>query len=110
MNTRIVAGAAFAVMLGAGLFSMTPANADILQASSGATVDAGFPVLTGPGVTVLTPAGSYETAPAPRMSTAGDTEVKKEIKAQIKNYSWPSQARVAQSYKKTTVRMSTRTY
>ena len=75
-----------------------------IGAGSEATCSNGFPVLTGPGATVLTPAGAFTMGmDGPPMQnvynpnqkdysvtgvTPAQAEVKKEIKAQVKNYSW----------------------
>lgn len=101
--------AAFAVLV-----MSAPALADPLAASSGATVDAGFPVITGPGTNVYTPTGSYLTDPEPNGGTTYGAVQAREVKANVINYSWPtsrttkvfaSGARVARagSYSRTTV-------
>ncbi|MBX9568004.1 MAG: hypothetical protein K2X77_03875 [Candidatus Obscuribacterales bacterium] len=70
--------------------NIAPANAEgPLAASSGATVDAGFPVITGPGTTVLTPTGAEVTDPLPRMKIPEGTPTPVLPKLQVRNYSWP---------------------
>lgn len=70
--------------------ALTPASAEgVLAASSGATVDAGFPVITGPASSVLTPTGAELTDPLPNMKVPDVLAAPPPPKVQVKNYSWP---------------------
>lgn len=84
------------------VFSLAPAafSEGYLEASSEASCDAGFPVITGPGATVFGPNGSYvvgedESCNASRMiDQDNDKQSPPEpphiVEIQVKNYSWPS--------------------
>lgn len=114
MNTEKIARTTALFAFGAILFCSAPAQAEgVLAASSAATVDAGFPVITGPATNVLAPTGTYTTDPAPKMTIPDDAPIAQPPKLQVKNYSWPKAGtRLARgaSHSKTTTSISMRSY
>jgi hypothetical protein len=114
MNKEQIARTTSLFAFGAILFCCAPARAEgVLAATSGATVDAGFPVITGPATNVLAPTGTYTTDPAPRMKIPDDAPVAQPPKLQVKNYSWPKAGtRLARgaSHTRTTTSISMREY
>lgn len=89
MKKQLIALSTASFALAAVLVNAAPVLAEgVLAASSGATVDAGFPVITGPGTNVYTPTGGYITDPLPKMRVP-DAVVERPVpKVQVKNYSW----------------------
>lgn len=110
MNKLFTTGLLASLVAVTCVSTVAPALAEgVIGASSEATCNSGFPVLTGPGATVLTPSGAFTMGMSgptdvynPRQkdySETGVTEVKPEpkpeIKAQVKNYSWGQGSRAS---------------
>lgn len=109
MNKEQLARTTSLFAFGAILFCSESAHAEgVLSATSAATVDAGFPVITGPATNVLAPTGTYTTDPAPKMKIPDDAPVAQPPRLQVKNYSWPKPGtRLARgaSHSKTSISM-----
>jgi hypothetical protein len=98
MNSKLMRLGFSALAIAAvSIFNMTPASfaEGVLSAGSEASCSEGFPVMTGPGATVLTPDGSY-TVPGAAAKTAkagcagGDLAAsdKHVVVGAVKYYSW----------------------
>lgn len=102
MNQKL--NAAVWVIAGA-FFVFAPAaySEGPLAASSEATCINGFPVITGPGATVLTPSGAYvmEGAGRPVQRTAAavnHTTITHPVECQIRTYKWPARSNQRLAY------------